>query len=67
MKNIKDLISTDENVKIDENMNVDKLQNAGASSSVLNLFNSSYHSMHDSVSWDDLADILSRVYKDLKK
>ena len=48
-------------------MNVDKLQNAGASSSVINLFNASYHSMRDSVSWDDLADILSRVYKDLKK
>lgn len=66
MKNIKDLISVNENT-VNENMNVDKLTDAGASSSVINLFNASYHSMRDSVSWDDLADILARVYKDLKK
>ena len=61
MKNIEDLIS------VNENMYVDKLQEAGASSSVINLFDASYHSMHDPVKWDDLANILSRVYKDLKK
>lgn len=61
MKNIEDFVS------VNENMNVDKLKDAGASSSVINLFDASYHSMKDPVSWDDLADILSRVYKDLKK
>lgn len=61
MKNIEDFVS------VNENMNVDKLKDAGASSSVINLFDAGYHSMKDSVSWDDLADILSRVYKDLKK
>lgn len=61
MKNIEDFVS------VNENMNVDKLKDAGASSSVINLFDAGYHSMKDSVSWEDLADILSRVYKDLKK
>jgi len=61
MKKIEDLIS------VNENMYLDKLQDNGASSSVINLFNASYHSMRDPVSWDDLANILSRVYLDLKK
>ena len=61
MKNIEDLIP------VNENMYLDKLEKNGASSSVISLFNSSYHSMRDPVSWSDLADILSRVYMDLKK